>query len=132
MGPGKDTHGTLGPDQREGRGWHEHSSAQQHSAEARQTWWRSAGSKSIVDKSLLCYGGPTDQEVNEVIHENFHEKECYDSGCKPLMLKMGVFEVVDEKEEKEHEIQEVREGWSKRHQGGVSRRQAKTTCSTPT
>ena len=37
VGPGKDTHGTLGPDQREGRGWPEHSSAQQYSAETRQT-----------------------------------------------------------------------------------------------
>ena len=36
-GPGKDTHGTLGPDQREGRGWPEHSSAQQYSAETPQT-----------------------------------------------------------------------------------------------
>ena len=35
-GPGKDTHGTLGPDKREGRGWPEHSSAQQYSAETRQ------------------------------------------------------------------------------------------------
>ena len=32
VGPGKDTHGTLGPDQREGRGWPEHSSTQQYSA----------------------------------------------------------------------------------------------------
>ncbi len=38
VGPGKDTHGTLGPDQREGRGWPEHSSAQQYSAETPQTW----------------------------------------------------------------------------------------------
>ena len=38
VGPGKDTHGTLGADQREGRGWPEHSSAQQYSAETRQTW----------------------------------------------------------------------------------------------
>ena len=30
VGPGKDTHGTLGPDQREGRGWPEHSSTQQY------------------------------------------------------------------------------------------------------
>ena len=38
VGPGKDTHGTLGADQREGCGWPEHSSAQQYSAETRQTW----------------------------------------------------------------------------------------------
>ena len=38
VGPGKDTHGTLGADQREGRGRPEHSSAQQYSAETRQTW----------------------------------------------------------------------------------------------
>ena len=37
VGPGKDTHGTLGPDQREGRGWPEHSSAQQYSAETLKT-----------------------------------------------------------------------------------------------
>ena len=37
VGPGKDTHGALGPDQREGRGRPEHSSAQQYSAETRQT-----------------------------------------------------------------------------------------------
>ena len=58
----------------------------------------------------MCYGGPRN-EVNEVKNENFDEKECYDNGCKPLMLKKGVFEVVDEKEEKEHEIQKsVKDG----------------------
>ena len=51
----------------------------------------------------MCYGGPRDEEVNEVIHENIDEKEC-----NPLMLKMGVFEVVDEKEEMEHEIKGAR------------------------
>ena len=46
-----------------------------------------------------------------MIHENFDEKECYDNGCKPPMLKMGVFEVVDEKEEMEHEIKKsVKDG----------------------
>ena len=46
-----------------------------------------------------------------MIHENFDEKECYDNGCKPLMLKMGVFEVVDEMEEMEHEIKKsVKDG----------------------
>ena len=98
------THGTLGNDQREGRGWPEHSSAQQYSAETRQTWQRSGGNKSTVDESLLCYGGHGDEEVHEVIHENFDEKECYDIGCKSLMLIMKVFEVVEEKEEMEHEI----------------------------
>ena len=59
----------------------------------------------------MCYDGPRDEEVNEVIHENFHEKEYYDNGCKLLMLKMGVFEVVDEKEEMEHEIKKsVKDG----------------------
>ena len=46
-----------------------------------------------------------------MIHENFDEKECYDNGCKPLMLEMGVFEVVDEMEEMEHEIKKsVKDG----------------------
>ena len=59
---------------------------------------------------VCCSGGPRDEEVNEVIHENFHEKECYDNGCKSLMLKMGVFEVVDEKRGNEARDPEVREG----------------------
>ena len=58
---------------------------------------KNAGYKSTVDESLLCYEGLGDEEVHEVIHENFDEKECYDNGCKPLMLIMRVFEVVDEK-----------------------------------
>ena len=37
---------------------------------------RSASSKSIVAESLLCYGGPRDEEVSEVIHENFDEKSA--------------------------------------------------------
>ena len=54
---------------------------------------------------------PEDEEVSEVIYENSDEKECYDNGCKSLMLKMGVFEVVDEKEEMEHEIEKsVKDG----------------------
>ena len=76
MGPGKDTHGTLGPDQREGRGWPEHSSAQQyrvqysrsqcekhpkHGSGAMSIQGNSAGNKSTVDESLLCYGGPRNE-----------------------------------------------------------------------
>ena len=71
MGPGKDTHGTVGPDQWEGRGWPEHSSAQQYSAETRRTWQRSAGSKSTGDDSLLCYDGPRNEEPIELMHEDF-------------------------------------------------------------
>ena len=65
---------------------------------------KSFGNKSTVDESLLCYGGLRDEEVDETIHENFDEKECYDNRCKSLMLIMRVFEVVDE-------------GWSKKHRG---------------
>ena len=36
---------------------------------------KSFGNKSTVDESLLCYGGPRDEEVDETIHENFDEKE---------------------------------------------------------
>ena len=57
-------------------------------------------------KSLLCYEGLGDEEVHEVIHESFDEKECYDNGCKPLMLIMRVFEVVDEKRENGAQNQE--------------------------
>ena len=71
---------------------------------------KNAGNKSTVDESLLCYRGLGDEEVHEVIHENFDEKECYDNGCKPLMLIMRVFEVVDEKRENGAQNQEVREG----------------------
>ena len=35
VGPGKDTHGTLGPDQRESRGWPMRSDSTVHSAETR-------------------------------------------------------------------------------------------------
>ena len=63
---------------------------------------------------MLSWGkrneGPRDEEVNETIHENFDEKECYDNGCKPLMLIMRVFEVVDDKRENGARNQEVREG----------------------
>ena len=76
-----------------------------------------AGYKSTVDESLLCYGGLGDEEVHEVIHENFDEEECYDNGCKLLMLVMRVFEAVDEKRENGARDQEVREGWSNKHQG---------------
>ena len=71
---------------------------------------KNAGYKSTVDESLLCYRGLGDEEVHEVIHENIDEKECYDNGCKPLMLIMRVFEVVDEKRENGARNQEVREG----------------------
>ena len=36
---------------------------------------KSFGNTSTVDESLLCYGGPRDEEVDETIHENFDEKE---------------------------------------------------------
>ncbi len=36
---------------------------------------KSFGKKSTVDESLLCYGGPRDEEVDETIHEKFDEKE---------------------------------------------------------
>ena len=62
---------------------------------------KNAGCKSTFHESLLCYGGLGDEEVHEVIHENLDEKECYDNGCKPLMLIMRVFDVVDEKRENE-------------------------------
>ena len=89
-----------------------------HGSGATSIQGKSFGNKSTVDESLLCYGGPRDEEVDETIHENFDEKECYDNGCKPLMLIMRVFEVVDEKRENEvREASPVREGWSKRHQG---------------
>ena len=59
----------------------------------------------------MCYDGPRDEEVNETIHENFDEKECYENGCKPLMLIMRVFKVVDEKRENEvREAQSVKDG----------------------
>ena len=58
----------------------QHSSAVQkhpkHGSGAMSIQGRSAGSKSTVDESLLCYGGPRDEEVDEMIHENFQEKEC--------------------------------------------------------
>ena len=38
VGPGKDTPGTLGPDQQEGRGWPMRSDITAHSAETRQTF----------------------------------------------------------------------------------------------
>ena len=79
-------------------------------AELESNQGKNAGYKSTVDESLLCYGGLGDEEVHEVIHENFDEKECYDNGCKPLMLIMRVFEVVDEKRENGAQNQEVREG----------------------
>ena len=44
------------PDQREGRGWPEHSLAQQHSAETRQTWQRSLSrtrARTLVTTALL-------------------------------------------------------------------------------
>ena len=84
-------------------------------AELESNQGKNAGNKSTVDESLLCYGGLGDEEVHEVIHENFDEKVCYDNGCKPLMLTMKVFEVVDEKRENGAQNQEVREGRSKRH-----------------
>ena len=81
-----------------------------HGSGAMSIQGKSFGNKSTVDESLLCYDGPGDEEVHEVIHENFDEKECYDNGCKPLMLIMRVFEVVDEKRENGARDQEVREG----------------------
>ena len=36
---------------------------------------KSFGNKSTVDESLLCYDGPRDEEVNEMIHEDFQERE---------------------------------------------------------
>ena len=30
------------------------------------------------DKSLLCHGGPRDEELNEMIHEDFQETVCYE------------------------------------------------------
>ena len=36
MAPGKDTHGTLGPDQREGRGWPEQQFSTANSADTSQ------------------------------------------------------------------------------------------------
>ena len=55
MGPGKDTHGTLWPDQREGRGWPEHSSAQQYSAETRQTAYVFALFHFFLFLNLFCF-----------------------------------------------------------------------------
>ena len=48
-----------------------HSLAQQYSAETRQTWQLSAGSKSTGDESLLCYDGPRNEEPIELTHEDF-------------------------------------------------------------
>ena len=89
-----------------GRNTVQHSRSQcekhpKHGSGATSIQGKSFGNKSTVDESLLCYGGPRDEEVDETIHENFDEKECYDNGCKPLMLIMRVFEVVDEKRENE-------------------------------
>ena len=60
----------------------QHSSTEQkhckHGSGAVSIQGRSAGNKSTGDKSLLCYGGPRDEEVDEMIHENFQEKECYE------------------------------------------------------
>ena len=53
-----------------------------HGSGAMSIQGKNAGNKSTVDESLLCYGGPGDEEVHEVIYENFDEKECYDNGCK--------------------------------------------------
>ena len=73
VGPSKDTHGTLGPDQREGRGWSVHSLTQQyrlqnsshtaqkhgkHGSGAMSIQGKNVGSKGTVDESLLCYDGP--------------------------------------------------------------------------
>ena len=69
-------------------------------AELESIQGKNVGYKSTVDESLLCYGGLGGEEVHEVVRENFDEKECYDNGCKPLMLIMRVFEVVDEEREK--------------------------------
>ena len=65
-------------------------------AERESIQGKNAGDKSTVDESLLCYGGLGHEDVHEVIHENFDEKECYDNGCKPLMLIMRVFDVGDD------------------------------------
>ena len=73
VGPGQDTHGTLGPDQREGRGWPVHSSTQQYRVQYRRhtaqkhgkhgngamsIQGKNVGRKSTVDESMLCYDGP--------------------------------------------------------------------------
>ena len=43
-------------------------------AELESIQGKNAGNKSTGDESLLCYGGPRDEEVDETIHENFDEK----------------------------------------------------------
>ena len=73
VGPGQDTHGTLGPDQREGRGWPAHSLTRQyrvqysshtaqkngkHGSGAMSIQGKNVGSKSTVGESMLCYDGP--------------------------------------------------------------------------
>ena len=61
---------TGGPISGKAVGGPNHISAQQYSAETRQTWQRTAGSKSTVDESLLCYGGPRNEEPIEMIQED--------------------------------------------------------------
>ena len=76
--------------------------------------------------------GPRDEEVNETIHENFDEKECYDNGCKPLMLIMRVFKVVDEKRENEvREVQSVKDGARSTKERTLTSSENKTTFETP-
>ena len=79
-------------------------------AELESNQGKNAGYKITVDESLSCHGGLGDEEVHEVIHENFDEKECYDNGSKSLMLIMRVFELAEEKRENGARNQEVREG----------------------
>ena len=60
MGPCKDTHGTLGPGQREGRGWPEQQFSTANSADTSQTWRRNVSNKSLVCKSLSSHDRETD------------------------------------------------------------------------
>ena len=80
-----DTHSTP-VHERDGCGWLITTTTAQHiSIQCRYTanmvaeqlsiQGKSFGSKSTAEESLLCYGGPRDEEVDETIHENFDEKE---------------------------------------------------------
>ena len=95
IGPGKDTHGTLGPINGKAVGARTQfkqygAETPKHGSGTMSIQGKNAGYKSTVDESLLRWsllrcGRLGDEGVREVIHENFDEKECYDNGCTLLM-----------------------------------------------
>ena len=68
VGPGQDTHGTLGPDQREGRGWPAHSLTQQYKVQYSS---RTAQIRALLTRVCCVMTGRRNEEPIELMHEDF-------------------------------------------------------------